>query len=92
MTALQYRILIGVSSFCLACVIALILLTLVNVGIRNDIAKQQQPVQQAQVIQRGSQVLLQEIAAASPRNPEFIDLLERHGFNLNPPQNSQPTP
>lgn len=87
-TQLQYRILIALSSFCLACSIAIILLLFVNIGIKNDIAKQQPAIQQATLIQQASRILLQEIAGASPRNPEFIDLLQRYGININ--DNRQP--
>jgi hypothetical protein len=78
----------AMSSFCLACSIAIILILFVNIGIRKDIAKQQPAVQKATLIQQASRVLLQEIAAASPRNPEFVDLLQRYGVNIN--DNRQP--
>ncbi len=83
----------ALSSFCLACSIAIVLILFVNIGIKNDIAKQQPAIQQATLIQQSSRVLLQEIAGASPRNPEFVDLLQRYGVNINDNrQQANPTP
>ncbi|MEO0452990.1 MAG: hypothetical protein AAFY98_02480 [Verrucomicrobiota bacterium] len=82
MTETQYRILFGLSSFCLAAVVATILLISINQGVRKQIASQQQNIQQAQVIQQTARIFLRDVVSAAAEEPQFISMLNRYGFNV----------
>lgn len=91
----QYVMMLTLGIACLGLSVASVVLSVATNRVRAEVAAQQAQLNSGILGQQGQQIrggILQEMAASAGANEKMRKLLERHGYNVQPPAGATNAP